>query len=195
MSDLSKNPLLLNIIVKLHSYYSGERLPKRRIDLYAEICRIQLGDRPLVKKIDMLLESKDSQKILQELALYMVQSNQSQIAHGVTNKLKSRQGVGCWVLGRIEPSKSLIEHEGCTQQVSTYVFSPLFGCHYFVSYFIFYNQLYSPVIILYPLFFFVIEPIFSIAIVGLGSYHNCLPHHIEWIQKILRIIYTFSLKH
>ncbi|MDY7004824.1 MAG: GUN4 domain-containing protein [Cyanobacteriota bacterium] len=79
LSDLSKNPLLLNIIVKLHSYYSGEKLPKRRIDLYAEICRMQLGDRPLVKKIDMLLDGEDGQKILQELALYMVKSNQSQI--------------------------------------------------------------------------------------------------------------------
>ncbi len=80
LSDLSKNPLLLNIIVKLHSYYSGEKLPKRRIDLYAEICRMQLGDRPLVKKIDMLLDREDSQNILQELALYMVKSHQSQIA-------------------------------------------------------------------------------------------------------------------
>ena len=79
LNDLSKNPLLLNIIVKLHSYYSGEKLPKRRIDLYAEICRMQLGDRPLVKKIDMLLNREDSQKVLQELALYMVQSNQPQI--------------------------------------------------------------------------------------------------------------------
>lgn len=79
LSDLCKNPLLLNIIVKLHSYYSGEKLPKRRIDLYAEICRVQLGDRPMVKKIDMLLNREDSQKVLQELALYMVQSNQSQI--------------------------------------------------------------------------------------------------------------------
>ncbi len=79
LSDLSKNPLLLNIIVKLHSYYSGEKLPKRRIDLYAEICRMQLGDRPLVKKIEMLLGREDSQKLLQELALYMVQSHQPQI--------------------------------------------------------------------------------------------------------------------
>ncbi|NEQ74009.1 MAG: NACHT domain-containing protein [Okeania sp. SIO2C9] len=79
LSDLSKNPLLLNIIVKLHSYYSGEKLPKRRIDLYAEICRMQLGDRPMVKKIDMLLDREDGQKILQELALYMLQSNQPQI--------------------------------------------------------------------------------------------------------------------
>ena len=63
----------------MHSYYSGEKLPKRRIDLYAEICRMQLGDRPLVKKIDMLLDREDSQNILQELALYMVQSNQPQI--------------------------------------------------------------------------------------------------------------------
>ena len=56
LSDLSKNPLLLNIIVKLHSSYVGEKLPKRRTDLYAEICRMQLGDRPEVKKVDMLLD-------------------------------------------------------------------------------------------------------------------------------------------
>ena len=82
LSDLSKNPLLLNIIVKLHSSYVGEKLPKRRTDLYAEICRMQLGDRPQVKKIDMLLDRGDSQKILQELALYMLQSNKPQIDRG-----------------------------------------------------------------------------------------------------------------
>ena len=82
LSDLSKNPLLLNIIVKLHSSYVGEKLPKRRTDLYAEICRMQLGDRPEVKKIDMLLDRGDSQKILQELALYMLQSNKPQIDRG-----------------------------------------------------------------------------------------------------------------
>jgi predicted NACHT family NTPase len=82
LSDLSKSPLLLNIIVKLHSSYVGEKLPKRRTDLYAEICRMQLGDRPEVKKVDMLLDRGDSQKILQELALYMLQSNKSQIDRG-----------------------------------------------------------------------------------------------------------------
>ncbi|MDE5122763.1 MAG: hypothetical protein O4965_23035, partial [Trichodesmium sp. St19_bin1] len=80
LSDLSKNPLLLNIIVKLHSnFYIGEKLPTDRIVLYANICRMQLEHRPKARNIDMLLNPGNSQKILQELALYMVQSNKPQI--------------------------------------------------------------------------------------------------------------------
>ncbi|MGB3508983.1 MAG: NACHT domain-containing protein [Microcoleaceae cyanobacterium] len=79
LSALSQNPLLLKIIINLHSSYFGEHLPKYRTDLYQEIFRMQLGERPLVRKIDMLLEVKDSQKILQLLALYMLQSNRPQI--------------------------------------------------------------------------------------------------------------------
>ena len=87
LNDLAKNPLLLNIIVNLHSYTPGDpsdlsrqiQLPQRRTELYREIFRLQLGDRPLVKKINMLLDAPQSQQVLQRLALSMVQGNQPAI--------------------------------------------------------------------------------------------------------------------
>ena len=87
LNDLAKNPLLLNMIVNLHSvaqfdtsdYQRKIQLPQRRSELYREIFRLQLGDRPLVKQISMCLAPDKSQQILQGLALYMVQENQPEI--------------------------------------------------------------------------------------------------------------------
>ena len=87
LHDLAKNPLLLSTIVNLHSYAPSDpidpsrpiQLPQRRAELYREIFRLQLGDRPLVKQINLLLSAEDSQKILQKLALAMVQENKPNI--------------------------------------------------------------------------------------------------------------------
>ena len=74
LKDLAKNPLLLVIMLNLHVSRPGADLPDRRVDLYREIIRLQLGDRPLAKKIDLLLLPQDSQRVLQQLALGMVQA-------------------------------------------------------------------------------------------------------------------------
>jgi predicted NACHT family NTPase len=79
LEDLAKNPLMLAIIVNLHASYDGASLPDRRVDLYRAIIRLQLGDRPLAKKIDLLLPLQDSQRVLQKLALFMVQGTLSRI--------------------------------------------------------------------------------------------------------------------
>ena len=87
LHDLAKNPLLLSTIVNLHSYAPSDpidpsrpiQLPQRRAELYREIFRLQLGDRPLVKQINLLLSAEDSQKILQQLALAMVRENKPNI--------------------------------------------------------------------------------------------------------------------
>ena len=87
LNDLAKNPLLLNMIVNLHSvaifdpsdYSRKTQLPQRRSQLYREILKLQLGDRPLVKQIAMCLEADIAQKILQELAFSMVINNQPEI--------------------------------------------------------------------------------------------------------------------
>jgi hypothetical protein len=79
LEDLAKNPLMLAIIVNLHASYDGASLPDRRVDLYRAIIRLQLGDRPLAKKIDLLLPLQDSQRVLQQLALFMVQGTLSRI--------------------------------------------------------------------------------------------------------------------
>jgi predicted NACHT family NTPase len=79
LEDLAKSPLMLAIMVNLHASYDGASLPDRRVDLYRAIIRLQLGDRPLVKKIDLLLPLQDSQRVLQQLALFMVQGTLSRI--------------------------------------------------------------------------------------------------------------------
>ncbi len=76
LSDLAKNPLLLNIIVNLHQFHRGNPLPKRRTELYQNICKLQLKDRPEDKGIRMLLPLQDTQGILQGVALNMVKDLQ-----------------------------------------------------------------------------------------------------------------------
>lgn len=76
LADLAKNPLLLNMIATLHRFYPSDELPQRRTELYREILELQLGSRPLFRNIEMPLSAKESQKVLQRLALYMVQERE-----------------------------------------------------------------------------------------------------------------------
>ncbi len=73
--DLATNPLLLNMIAKIHRFYPRHKLPQHRTELYQKIFRLQLEARPEFRRIEMLLEASDSQPILQGLALYMVRKN------------------------------------------------------------------------------------------------------------------------
>ena len=75
LRDFASNPLLLNMIVNLHSSYPDKKLPQRRADLYKSIIRLLLGDRPLARQIDMPLEVNESQQVLQSLALFMTIAN------------------------------------------------------------------------------------------------------------------------
>jgi hypothetical protein len=77
LAGMADNPLLLNMIATFHSLAPTSRLPQSSAKLYGEICRLQLGDRPLAKFIDMPLDYSESQQILQHVALTMVQENQT----------------------------------------------------------------------------------------------------------------------
>ena len=79
LTDLARNPLLLNMIVNLHRGYQNAQLPKRRTELYRRILQLQLEDKPQAKGIDMLLPASESQQVLQRLALYMVEENKTKI--------------------------------------------------------------------------------------------------------------------
>ncbi len=89
LNDLAQNPLLLNMIVNLHSVAPTDhsdlsrpiQLPQRRKELYRDIFRLQLGDRPTVKQVDMYLEAEESQQVLQSLALSMIRNNQSTLPY------------------------------------------------------------------------------------------------------------------
>lgn len=79
LQDLAKNPLLLNMIVTFHRRFPGVELPKRRVELYREICTLQLRDRPGARKLETCLINCDAQLILQRLALSMMQAHEERL--------------------------------------------------------------------------------------------------------------------
>jgi predicted NACHT family NTPase len=79
LSDLTKNPLLLNMIALFHRRYPSAELPKRRVELYQEMCVLQLRDRPGARKLETLLADCDAQTILQMLALEMMQRKEERV--------------------------------------------------------------------------------------------------------------------
>lgn len=96
LRDLAKNPLLLNMIVTFHRRYPGAELPQRRVELYREICLLQLRDRPQARKLETLLTQCEPQTILQRLALAMMSKKlerieRTQLLQGLT-KLLQEQG-------------------------------------------------------------------------------------------------------
>lgn len=96
LKALAKNPLLLNMIVTFHRRYPGADLPRRRVELYQEICRLQLRDRPKARTLETLLTQCNAQTILQQVALVMMQNRMERIPKtsllsGLT-KLLQQQG-------------------------------------------------------------------------------------------------------
>jgi hypothetical protein len=72
LKDMAKNPLLLTMMATFHRRYSGADLPKRRVDLYQDICQLQLRDRPGARRLETVLRDCQAQEILQPLALEMM---------------------------------------------------------------------------------------------------------------------------
>jgi hypothetical protein len=74
--QLAKNPLNLNMIIRLHRARSGaeKALPQQRVDLFRQIFDLQLVTRPEARGWDMILEHNDEKhrhRALQQLALSM----------------------------------------------------------------------------------------------------------------------------
>jgi predicted NACHT family NTPase len=82
LADLSTNPLLLNMIAMFHRRYPSAKLPKRRVELYQEICLLQLRDRPGAREQGWLAEEDapaTAQMVLQMLALEMMQQKEERV--------------------------------------------------------------------------------------------------------------------
>jgi hypothetical protein len=67
------------MMVTFHRRFPGAELPKRRVELYREMCLLQLRDRPAARKLDTLLIQCDAQTILQMLALEMMRNRWERI--------------------------------------------------------------------------------------------------------------------
>lgn len=72
---LASNPLLVTMIATVHAL--GNALPKRRVELYREICDVLLGRRLYAKRLNLPLAAEQNQKILQVLALALMQRGQT----------------------------------------------------------------------------------------------------------------------
>jgi len=73
LTDLASNPLLLNMMCRFHREHEGQKLPQRRVELYQDICEVQLAKRPRGRGIAMCLRSSDQRlEVLQILALAMM---------------------------------------------------------------------------------------------------------------------------
>jgi len=73
LNAIAVNVLLLNMMTQLHRDKHGVELPDRKVELYQDICELQLGRRPSQKKISLLLTSiSKRQEVLQVVALEMM---------------------------------------------------------------------------------------------------------------------------
>jgi len=80
LRSMAENPLMLNMIAMFHRSYPTEQLPQRPAELYRGICKLQLGDRPLAKRVDLPLPAETCQQVLQGVALAMVEQKQQIIS-------------------------------------------------------------------------------------------------------------------
>ncbi|MEM6522018.1 MAG: NACHT domain-containing protein, partial [Cyanobacteria bacterium P01_C01_bin.70] len=84
--DLAKNPLLLTIIAVAHKF--KERLPQRRLDVYRDIFKLLLEDRPYQRQTRLTISNAaDNQVILQLLALALTKAKVA--------KFKPHEGAKC----------------------------------------------------------------------------------------------------
>jgi hypothetical protein len=72
LTKMAKNPLLLTMIATFHRLRGGA-LPKRRVDLYEQICQLLLVDRPEVRQINTVLRDCQPQLVLAQVAFGMMQ--------------------------------------------------------------------------------------------------------------------------
>jgi formylglycine-generating enzyme required for sulfatase activity/energy-coupling factor transporter ATP-binding protein EcfA2 len=73
IADMATNPLLVTMIATVH--YKGSELPRQRVELYYEICKVLLGTRQVAKEnINTSLTGKQNKDVLQVLALSLMQS-------------------------------------------------------------------------------------------------------------------------
>jgi hypothetical protein len=74
LKDLAGNALLLNMMARFHrNNKQGAELPQRKVELYQDICELQLGRRASARGIILVLNSiSQRQEVLQFVALEMM---------------------------------------------------------------------------------------------------------------------------
>ncbi|NJM56170.1 MAG: hypothetical protein HC857_00125 [Synechococcales cyanobacterium RU_4_20] len=90
LADLAKNPLLLNLLATYHRSDPGVELPRQRVELYQDICSLQLRKRPAARGIVLPLSPEERQLVLQAIALEMMRQEKRLIEEEDLLELLSR---------------------------------------------------------------------------------------------------------
>jgi predicted NACHT family NTPase len=76
--DLAVNPLMLTMIATVHRYRGS--LPRRRVELYAEMCEVSLGNRDKAQGLEVSFTSAQKIRILRVLAYEMMRQQVREIS-------------------------------------------------------------------------------------------------------------------
>ena len=109
--DLARNPLLLTMIAATHN--ANIELPKRRVELYEEMCKLLLGTRPFAKNTKLTLTATENKRVLQVLAWYLMQAEITQF---------SSEQASEWIgetLTRCSKERSLAPANFCQEMLET----------------------------------------------------------------------------
>jgi hypothetical protein len=79
LKTMAANTLQLNLIARVHRFANGAPLPTQKAELYNEIFRLQLGERPRAKGVQMVMTLEDGKLVLQSVALTMLRENVVQV--------------------------------------------------------------------------------------------------------------------
>ncbi|MEA5489071.1 MULTISPECIES: GUN4 domain-containing protein [Pseudanabaena] len=84
LNDIAGNVLLLNMMARFHrENKQGAELPQRKVELYQDICELQLGRRASARGIPLLFKSiNQRQEVLQVVALAMMMEAAKSIDDG-----------------------------------------------------------------------------------------------------------------
>lgn len=137
LNDIAGNVLLLHMMARFHRNKQGAELPQRKVELYQDICEMQLGRRPKGKGIGYLLLNSihQRQEVLQFVALEMMkraaidqedqagfkQIQRDDLLELITNALVERDPdiAPLAFLGQmVQVSELLVEREGGIYQFS-----------------------------------------------------------------------------
>jgi hypothetical protein len=78
LTDMARNPLLLTMIAATHN--ANIELPKHRVELYEEMCKLLLGTRPFAKNTKLTLTATENKRVLQVLAWHLMQAEITQFS-------------------------------------------------------------------------------------------------------------------
>jgi len=133
LKAIAGNALLLNMMARFHRDKQGAALPQRKVELYQDICELQLSRRPRAKGITLLLSSlSQRQEVLQAVALEMMrrakwneqgfkQIQQDDLLALMANALSERDPdvpVQTFLDQIVQVSELLVEKEGSLYEFS-----------------------------------------------------------------------------